>query len=95
MSKTKLINYPHLTLTFSKWDSKEKRVARCGEGNLKISSVKLKDRIQTHDEFGLKVGFVIIHYCFISRDLAMISFNCFSFAFLLGKFTAANSFSTA
>ena len=28
-------------------------------------------------------------------NLAMISFNCFSFAFLLGKFTAANSFSTA
>ena len=28
-------------------------------------------------------------------DLAIISFNCFSFAFLLGKFTAANSFSTA
>ena len=28
-------------------------------------------------------------------DLAMITFNCFSFAFLLGKFTAANSFSTA
>ena len=72
-------------------------MARCGEGNLKISSVKLKDRIQTHhDKFGLKVGFTIMKSdCFISKDLAMISFNCFSFAFLLGKFTAASSFSTA
>ena len=30
-----------------------------------------------------------------SKYLAMISFNCFSFAFLLGKLTAASSFSTA
>ena len=32
---------------------------------------------------------------FISKYLAMISFNCFSFAFLLGKLTADSSFSTA
>ena len=68
-------------VTFSKWDSREKRVARWGDGNLIMLDVD-NPVFSRRDYFQF-------------TDLAMISFNCFSFAFLLGKFTAANSFSTA